>query len=57
MHESHSEGETKQSSEVDGKRELDERWGQEVYGDRDQMWGEEAGGSEDGNQWGGHLWD
>ena len=57
MYKSHSEWETKQSSEVDGKRELDERWGQEVYGDGDQMWGEEAGGSEDGNQWGGHLWD
>ena len=40
MCESHSEGETKQSTEVGEEREVDGRGGEEGYGDGDQVWKE-----------------
>ena len=40
MCEFHSEGETKQSTEVGEEREVDGRGGEEGYGDGDQVWKE-----------------
>lgn len=39
MHESHSQGETKRLSEVDGKKELGRRGRKEGKGNGDQIWG------------------